>query len=744
MKAIFGKEFRSAVLSYAGIAFIGIFLCFAGIMTAYWNFKQLSSSFEVIFAYMPFAAIALIPLLTVGAFSNERVRGNDRFLAILPISTRDIVLGKYFSRLAVAMIPNVVMAFFPIILDIFGDINYATAYTVLLVFSLLEAMLIALCLYIDVFFKHRYVRIAAPYAILIIWFAIGKLGEIVSTSNAVLKVIHYTLVKASPFKLFDGFLYGIVDFRTVFVYIALTVLFLALTVLAFYRKDGIYAREDHKKTALRKASLTLSLVMLAAVLFANIGVMVTPDRLAKIDITKEKTYTLSDETKDFLDSLEKDVTVYAINFEDSEYRIRLFLDRMASYSDHLTVKDIDTAKDSSLVEKYGLDSLDAKTLENSMIVESSDRAQMIYYSSLFTYTNEILGFERISASEFQYYYSIYASSTEYAQYANYMLTDTDMYFEGQSIIPRYIEYAAADHIPSTYILGGHGIDLSNSFFSYLCTYYGMTYNTLEISEGESVPDDVASLIIASPATDLTDSELEAIKAYLAKGGQITVLTNENNLSMTNLMSLLASYGMSADTGIINDTVTAEGENADEASTEETSTLTLTPNHDHDILATGAGEGDGYSFTVTNANALTLTQNVDPSLLLTPLLKTADTAYLNGSPDTKSSYTVAAAAELSRGDRVVWFTGADSFLGIGDVESVDEQQINNTMLVLLASQWTNNVYESKLSEAPASQYTVRGLEISETAATVLGMIFVAVIPAAAVAIAAMVRYKRERA
>ena len=144
MRSMFGKEFRSTVLSYAGIAFVGIFLCFAGIMTAYWNFSQLTASFEVIFAYMPFAAIALIPFLTVGAFSNEREQGNDRFLAILPISTRDTVLGKYFARLAIGMIPNVIMAFFPLILDLFGDINYATAYTVLIVFSLLEAMLIAL------------------------------------------------------------------------------------------------------------------------------------------------------------------------------------------------------------------------------------------------------------------------------------------------------------------------------------------------------------------------------------------------------------------------------------------------------------------------------------------------------------------------------------------------------------------------------------------------------------------------
>jgi len=254
-------------------------------------------------------------------------------------------------------------------------------------------------------------------------------------------------------------------------------------------------------------------------------------------------------------------------------------------------------------------------------------------------------------------------------------------------------------------------------------------------------------MIATPKTDLSESELSAIMAYLEKGGQVTALTNESNLEMKNLMSLLDSYGMTASAGILAEQVTIENESeesAEEPKTEESKTLTVYPNYDHDIMATIASQGGEYSAKITNANSIKLNEGKDSSLLLTPILKTSENAYFAGAENEKATHIVAAAAERARGDRVVWLTAADSFLGVGDMASFDEQQINNTMAVLFAQSWTNNVYSSQLSEAPASQYMTNGLQMSETASTVLGMIFVAVIPAAAVAVAAIIRYKREKA
>ena len=745
MIAVFKKEFRSVVLSNAGMTFIGLFLCAAGSITAYWNLTQRSPAFEVVFTSLPLAVLILLPLLTIGAFSIERRNGTDRFLALLPLSTKDIVLGKYFARLLVAMIPNALMTLIPVILDLSGDVNYITAYIALIVFSMLEALLLAIGMYIDALCKRRNVSVAVPYGVFVILFAIRVIGKIIPTSNLALTVLSNILLKISPFALFDEFLYGIVDFRVIFVYLSLTVLFVSLTVLAFGKDRGSYACEEYKKSADRESGRVISLVMAGAIIFANICVLLTPDRLAKIDITAERSYTLSAETKDFLDSLDKDVTLYVIDPDSSEYRVKLFLERMADYSHKLKVKEIDTQKDTELCVKFGIDGYEQGALANSIIVESDARNSILYASSLFTYTNESWGFDRISESDFNYLYSMYAQSTEYAEQVDVLLNETDMYFEGQTVIPQYIEYVAADYIPSVYVLGGHGTGISDSLFYELSAYYGVTYKTLELAEGAEVTKDVSALIIARPETDLSDSETNAIKKYLSEGGQVTVLTNENNLSMKNLMSILASYGMTAKNGTLAEvkTTQGEGEGAETVET-ETTVITVTPNHDHDIMAAISSQANGLVVTIDKANAIELDAKGNADLLLIPLLTTSENTYFVGDTESKGTYTVAVSAEKARGDRIVWFTGAESVLGVGDISLMNEQQINDTMMAVLAVSWTNNVYRSELTTAPAARYTSRALQMSETVATVLGMIFVAVIPAAVVGTCAIVRYKREKA
>ena len=747
MKAIFKKEFRSVALSNLGIAFIGLFLCIAGGITAYWNLTQLTPSFEVVFSSLPLAMVVLLPMITIGTFSKERREGTDRFLAMLPLSTKDIVLGKYFARLAFAMIPNALLLLVPVILDLWGDVNYTTAYVALVAFSLLEALLISICLYVDTLCKRRNISIAIPYCALIVLFALRVVGKMIPTSNFLLNALSTFLLRVSPFALFEDFLYGIVDFRVIFVYLSLTVLFVALSVLAFGKNNGSYKCEEYKNTADAKNGRVISLVVAAAILVANVGVLITSDRLSKIDITAERTYTLSAETKDFLDSLDKEVTLYIIDPDSSEYREKLFLDRMADYSKKLTVKEINTQKDIEFCIKYGIDSYDTGALANSIIIESDARYRMIYASSLFTYTNknEAFGFERISASEFQQYYSMFASNTQYAEYLDILMTETDIYFEGQTIIPQYIEYVAADYIPTIHVLGGHGAGVSGSLFAEISAYSGINYKTLDLSNGAEITKEVAAIIIARPETDLSDSETAAIKKYLSEGGQITVLTNESNLSMNNLMSILASYGMTASDGTLAQITTTQGEEEGAVAVEtETTDITVDPNNDHDIMAAISSQLRSFVVTVDKANAIAFDTNNSPDLILTPLLKTSENAYFAGNADSKGIYTVAATAEKARGDRVVWFTGAESILGIGDISLMDDQQVTDTMTAVLAASWTNNVYTSELTVAPATLYTSRPVQMSETTATVLGMVFVAIVPAAVVGICVMIRYKRERA
>lgn len=804
MKAVFSKEFRSVVKSYFGMSHIFLALVMSGIFMTYWNLNGRSGAFEVVFGYMPLVMIALIPLLTVGAFSGERTKGTDRFLALLPIYTRDIVLGKYFARLSVAMIPNVIMLLYPVILDFYGGVNYITAYIALLAYCLFEAMLIAICLFIDAHFNGKIVRFAVPYTFLVVWFALG-IASAFMPSSAIFSLIAFIAVALvvsalvyiwqrrlaltlaiaamtvgapvlafvfsrpsmngafgrvldiiSPFTRLEYFIYGIVDFRTVFIYVSLTVVFVMLTAVYFGKRTGTYRFDSKKPAVLRAASAGLSLLLIFAAVFANLGVIITPDRFAMIDVTKTRSYTLTSQNKEFLSKLDSDVTVYAVNYDSEEYRIQLFLERLASYSDHLTVKSVNTEKDTEFCEKYGFTGIAQDDLNNFLFITGEKRNNYVEYSSLFSYSNATIGFSNISITEFLQYYQTFASNSAYSQYLQYLESDTDMYFEGQSVIMQVIEYVCADMIPTYYTLGGHG-DISGSLLD-----YATGYKLIDITDGSAVPEDAASVLIAKPSTDLSDGELLSLKSYLASGGQVTVLTGEENLDMPNLMSLLADYGMSAEKGGLRELVAKQteestdngdafeetAENSEQENTdaveEESATLTVTPNEQHDLTAmlieSAASSSTELKLSVTNANSIKL----DSSFDVKPLLTTSENAYQDGAPENKGVHTVAAAAELPRGDRVVWFTGADSFIGFDSVSDADEIQVNNTTCVLASTYWTTKTYASVLVNAPATLYTNESLVISDTAVTVMGTVIIAIIPAVFAAVVLAVRYKRKKA
>ena len=270
-------------------------------------------------------------------------------------------------------------------------------------------------------------------------------------------------------------------------------------------------------------------------------------------------------------------------------------------------------------------------------------------------------------------------------------------------------------------------------------YYGVEYKTLSFGELPAVPVDAASLILAKPQRDLKTAEVDAIRTYLSQGGQLTVLTEESNLSMQNLCALLAEYGMTAGKGAIAESV-APTEEGGEAT--ETTTLTVTPNFQHDMLADQAESSD-FSVRVTNANAIYYPKNPAGSLIVTPLLTTTTQSYVQGSPEVKGSFCVAAAAETAEGARIAWFTGADSFLG--DTSSAPtKQDVSNALCVLLAAKWSTRTYESALTPATHKPYTAGWMAINEGAATAWGVILIVFIPGGILTYGLVTRYRRKKA
>lgn len=119
MLAIFKKEVRSFFSSIIGYLIVGLFLLITGLFL--WVFKGpfniLDSGFADLssfFLLAPWVFLFLIPALTMKSFSEEKSLGTIELLMIKPISSLQLVLGKFFGVLLlciVAVIPTIVYVF---------------------------------------------------------------------------------------------------------------------------------------------------------------------------------------------------------------------------------------------------------------------------------------------------------------------------------------------------------------------------------------------------------------------------------------------------------------------------------------------------------------------------------------------------------------------------------------------------------------------------------------------------------
>ncbi len=155
MFAVYKRTFTSLMTSIFGFLFAAVLLLAVGVMMYKVNLRAALADMS----YNPMLwgelTLALtIPLLCTKSISCDKKLGVDRLYASLPLTTKDIIMGRFLALLTVFTLPMAVLLLYPLILNLFGTVNFSGAYTSLLLFYLLGAALIALCLFISSLTKH--------------------------------------------------------------------------------------------------------------------------------------------------------------------------------------------------------------------------------------------------------------------------------------------------------------------------------------------------------------------------------------------------------------------------------------------------------------------------------------------------------------------------------------------------------------------------------------------------------------
>lgn len=276
-----------------------------------------------------------------------------------------------------------------------------------------------------------------------------------------------------------------------------------------------------KEKWLKQTSLTILLVVLILAVFAALNVFAQSLNVNPIDFTKEKIYSLSDESKNEIKDIEQNVNMYFFGYPESSSAITLGK-QYENINPKIHVEIVSTSERPDLAAEYGVN-----TESQLVAVASSQRYKVIDASDMYTYDQSV---------------------------------GTTIDITEQKLTNAILDVTISSK-PQVYFLTGHdedGISTSGAMY-YLAQYIVNEVNdvsSLDLLTNE-MPEKCDVLIIANPQKDFTDVETQKIQNYINNGGKILWMQDPyinikdyNSNNYPNINKILAQYGISFSKGIV--------------------------------------------------------------------------------------------------------------------------------------------------------------------------------------------------
>ncbi|RHR10042.1 ABC transporter [Pseudoflavonifractor sp. AF19-9AC] len=149
MNAVLKHELRSYFHSFTAYVFGAFLLAIVGIGAMLYNLQAAVSNFEYVLSFGTIIFVVIVPILTMRVIAEERKQKTDQLLYSLPISTVQVILGKYLALLVIYLIPLLIISIYPLIFSQFGDVYLPTSYGSIVAIFIMGAALVALGVFIS-------------------------------------------------------------------------------------------------------------------------------------------------------------------------------------------------------------------------------------------------------------------------------------------------------------------------------------------------------------------------------------------------------------------------------------------------------------------------------------------------------------------------------------------------------------------------------------------------------------------
>ena len=240
----------------------------------------------------------------------------------------------------------------------------------------------------------------------------------------------------------------------------------------FFRRLG----EILRKKWLVDGTKTLILVAIIILIYIGVNVLLEKVVLPEIDCTQDKIYSLSDETRDKLGNLDKEVTITLINYSSNTPLIN-FMEKYTSLNDNIKLERIDDLSSrTDLMTKYSLSAEDSLIL-----VTCGDNEKEVTENDMYTY-----------------------------DYTTYKSVD-----KTEEAITNAILDVTTDEKPKIYFMSNH-LAYDVNYFSTIMQTMKNEANDVDTVDifANGIPEDCDCLVISTLKEDLTEKERDDLINYI--------------------------------------------------------------------------------------------------------------------------------------------------------------------------------------------------------------------------------------
>lgn len=517
MRAIYKRELKSFFHSFVGWLFLAATLFLAGIYFTVYNIMSGYPTISYVLQSIVFLFIMTIPILTMRVLSEERKYKTDQLILTAPVSVGKIVAGKYLALVTVLAIPTVLVGVTPLFLMRAGEFQTGISYASLAGFFLYGCLGLAIGLFLSSLTESVVIAAVLTFAALFLGYIMAGLCSMVSSAGTgvVAEYVAKVLYCFDMVGRFDALSNGYFQIESAAYYITLTVFVLFCTTQSIQKRRYSVSGKGIRLGAYSTLGIAAAAVVTVLI---NLGLNYVPDRYTSFDVTANKLYTLTEDTKKMIGDLTEDVTIHVLADEMSKDEdLDNTLQQIKSLSKHVKVDYIDPLANPKFYYNYAQE----EPANNSLIVEGPQGSAVVSYDDIYQYE---------------------------MSYATYQYTLTG--YDGEGQIASAIAQVTLDEIPKFYIIMGHEeLALEETFLNTL-KKENLSYENLNLNTVDEIPEDAQGIILNAPAGDYSKEDVEKITRYLDRGGNALLVPTWTDTDMTNFEQILGYYGVSLVDGMI--------------------------------------------------------------------------------------------------------------------------------------------------------------------------------------------------